>query len=159
MIDPAHLLIHVIRPVLKDLDLWSASAERLLLGTACQESECGRWLVQLGNVPMGGCGIYQMELATHQDLWENFILNRPTLEAKVRQFKSPWFSAREELTGNLSYATAMCRVHYLRDPRPIPEDLPGQAEYWKRVYNTAAGKGEVNQYINNWNRFVLPGVI
>ncbi len=39
---------------------------------------------------------------------------------------------------NLAYATAMCRVHYLRVPRPLPDAgaVRAMGEYWKRHYNT-----------------------
>jgi hypothetical protein len=157
MIDPKHLLDYVIQPVLKDLDLWSAPAERLLLGTACQESACGQYLVQLGNVKGGGLGIYQMEHETHQDIWLNFLNagKRLSLIEKISNWTDEFDS--DKMIGNLYYATAMCRVHYLRDPKPIPHFLFEQAQYWKRVYDTEKGAGTVQNYMNNWNRFVSPG--
>lgn len=42
------------------------------------------------------------------------------------------------------------RLHYFRDPRPIPDTIQGQAEYWKRVYNTMAGAGTVGDYMTSW---------
>lgn len=149
MIDPTHLLKHVIRPVLKDLDLWSEPAERLVLGTACQESHCGQYLVQLGGGP--ALGIYQMESATHDDINGNFLSYQEELQNKMdRLFKMD----AVEMVGNLYYATAMCRIHYYRAPEIIPEDLPGQAKLWKLRYNTPLGKGTVNEYLNNWQRYV-----
>jgi hypothetical protein len=162
MIDSTHLLRYVIRPVLTDLDLWSEPAERLVLGTACQESHCGRWLVQLGDVPGGGLGIYQMEPATHDDIWKNFLNHRKAIASKIMDLRSIPVTVANyagDMVGNLYYATAMCRIHYLRDPEPLPDDLRGQAEYWKRVYNTHLGKGTVEEYMNNWNRYVPQGVV
>jgi hypothetical protein len=153
MIDPEQLLRYVIMPVLTGLDLYSDAAARLLLGTACQESECGRWLRQFGNGPARG--IFQMEPATHNDLWDNFLKYKPDLEKRVYVWTSNKEPARaEEMTGNLYYAAAMCRVHYLRFPEPIPDNLPAQAAYWKKYYNTTAGKGKVEEYISNWRRFM-----
>lgn len=83
MINPGHLLRHVIRPVLKDLNLWSEPAERMVLGTACQESECGRFLVQVGGPALG---IYQMEPKTEYDLIKNFIRHRPALHDKMKGY-------------------------------------------------------------------------
>lgn len=157
MISPTDLLTYVIRPVLKDLDLWSEEAERLVLGTACQESECGRWLHQRGGGP--ALGIYQMEPATHNDIWQNFLLHRPELRDRVNALASAGVSERLNLEGNLLYATAMCRVHYLRVPEAIPPDLGRQAVYWKRYYNTEQGAGSVADYIANWARFIPAGVI
>jgi len=158
MIDPAQLLTAVIRPVLVNLELWSEKAERLILGTALQESECGRWILQLGGGP--GLGIYQMETATHNDIWANYLAYQPTLVEKiVRHAAGVHGNSADELVGNLCYATAMCRVHYLRDPEPIPDYLVGQATYWKRVYNTKAGKGTVNQYMAAWSRYIPAGIL
>jgi len=150
MIDPIHLLIYVIRPTLKSLDLWSIEAEQLVLGTACQESECGRWLKQLGGGP--AVGIYQMEPATHDDIWKNFLEYKEVLVDKLAAF---YFDGNSnELVGNLYYATAMCRIHYLRVPEAIPVGLRKQAEYWKRFYNTELGAGTIDEYIQSWERFV-----
>jgi hypothetical protein len=48
----------------------------------------------------------------------------------------------------------MARVHYLRRPEPIPTDLTGQAEYWKKWYNTYLGAGTVEEYIENYKKYV-----
>jgi hypothetical protein len=32
-------------------------------------------------------------------------------------------------------------------PENIPSDLKGQADYWKRYYNTSAGAGTANDFI------------
>lgn len=153
MIDAKQLTLHVIRPVLTGLDLWSMPAEQLMLGTACVESECGRWLVQLGDGP--GLGIYQMEEATHEDCFDNFLRFNEMLYAKVTAGR---IMAAQEMIGNLYYATAMARIKYLRDPEPIPVYLGWQAAYWKRVYNSELGAGTVQGYIDAWNRFVWPAL-
>ena len=155
MIDPSQLTKEIIRPVCKYLDLWSERAENLVLGTACKESECGRWLVQLGNGP--ALGIFQHEPATHDDSWKNFLKHRKPLARAIlalTPYKWPAVPDPREMIWNLRYATAMCRVKYLRDPKPIPPSLRGQAEYWKRVYNTAEGAGTVEEYLTAWRRFM-----
>jgi len=151
MIDPIQLLKYVIRPTLRDLGVWSVNAEQLVLGTACQESACGEYLVQLGNGP--ALGIYQMEPATHADIWRNYLPGR-ALATKVSDLAIHAGLDADEMIGNLYYATAMCRVHYLRVPSAIPSGLRKQAEYWKRHYNTELGAGTVDEYIQSWERFV-----
>ena len=66
----------------------------------------------------------------------------------------------EQMVWNLAYATAMARVKYYRDSEPLPDasDIPALAAYWKRVFNTPLGKGTEEEFINNYNRFVLDGV-
>lgn len=44
-------------------------------------------------------------------------------------------------------AALAARLFLLRIPEPIPETLEGQAEYWKKFYNTALGKGTVEGFI------------
>ena len=159
MIDPGQLLEHVIRPTLKSIDLWSDEAERLLLGTACKESECGRWLVQLGGGP--ALGIYQMEPATEIDCWNSYIQHRPELARKINYWRGRYGNGfgPDELVWNLHYATAMCRVKYLQAPEKIADTLEGQAQLWKLRYNTPLGAGTVDEYIAAWRRFIPAAVV
>jgi hypothetical protein len=152
-IDPKHLRLYVIRPACETIGLYSLAAEELLLGTACQESSCGRYLHQLGAGP--ACGIFEMEPATHDDHWA-WLAGRPELAAKVSRLT--FACNAHEMAWNLQYGAAMCRIHYYRvkDPLPSAGDLSGQAAYWKQHYNTPGGAGTVQQYVKNLNRFVNP---
>ena len=157
MIQPAQLLTNVIRPVLKDIGLWSPSAERLIIGTACVESNCGYDLVQHAGGP--ALGIYEMEpgMTGWQDCYVNFLNFRPSLRQKVdgwRINKLSDIDGATEMVGNLYYATAMARIKYVREPAFIPDTLPNQAAYWKRVYNTPLGAGTAEKYITAWRRYI-----
>lgn len=55
-------------------------------------------------------------------------------------------------------ACLFARLHYMRVPAPIPLDLHGQAEYWKRYYNTHAGKGTPMKYLADWKSLAEPYV-
>lgn len=151
-IDAGHLRLGVIRPTLKLMGHWSPEAEELLLGTAAQESHLGKYLYQLGGPAKG---IYQMEPETHDDLMINYLRYRPGLEKVITVLASPLNGTTSvELIGNLFYATAMARVHYLRKPDPIPRSLGEQAAYWKKHYNTHLGAGTEEEYIRNYNRLI-----
>lgn len=153
-IDPQHLRDLVIRPACEAIGLWSVAAEELLLGTACQESKCGTFLKQLGHGP--ALGIFQMEPRTHGDLWESFIKGREGIEKGLRDVSGDMLQTYPHLmVTNLLYAAAMCRIHYYRikDPLPAAGDIPAQAAYWKRFYNTPKGAGTVEEYLSNWRRF------
>lgn len=152
-IDSNHLLRYVIRPALTLLDMASPSAEALLLGTAVQESHCGRYLHQLGNGP--ALGIFQMEPATYKDIWDNYIRFRPKIQHRLAELW-PMQPEPEEMVTNLLLSAVMCRLHYRRIPEPLPQarDLPGLAGYWKKYFNTRLGRGTVSEFINNWQRFV-----
>lgn len=138
--------------VLQNIDLYSIDAVLLLLGTCAQESAFGRYRVQIGGGP--GLGIMQMEPFTHDDCWSNYLNFRPQLAAKILKvagLKSPDSAALKE---NDRYAIAMARVKYLRDSLPIPSGVYEQAKYWKRVYNTHKGKGTVEEFVANYNKYV-----
>ena len=93
MIHPGHLLFQVINPVLRSMDAWSIAAENLILGTAVQESECGYYLHQLGDGP--ALGIYQMEPATHDDCWNNFLKYRHDLSDPIKRWTRAGWADRE----------------------------------------------------------------
>jgi len=148
----------VIRPALAWLELDGEAAEALLLGTALAESGLAA-LVQAGGGP--ALGVYQIEPATHKDIWESYLAFRPSLAGRVRGLAAQrWPGPRmdEELVGNLYYASAIARVHYLRVPEPLPDagDLAGLAGYWKRHYNTARGGGTEAHFIEAWRAHLGP---
>lgn len=152
--NPQQLREQVIRPTLKRIGLWSQAAEDLVLGTACQESHCGKYLRQLGCTGIiGAFGVWQMELATARDIYDNYLRYKPDLKAKVENLRNPAQELTESLTTNLMYACAMCRIHYLRKPDAIPFTTEGQAAYWKKHYNTKLGKGTPEEYMKNWNKY------
>jgi len=139
---------YVIDPTLETLGLYSVAASELLLGTAIQESRL-TYLKQLGGGP--ALGVCQMEPATHDDIWNHYLKYRETLRDKVMAIAPHDVNA---LVFNLNYAVAMCRVHYLRVPEalPVEGDLPAQASYWKKYYNTPVGRGTESEYIENWEK-------
>ncbi|MEQ8443111.1 MAG: hypothetical protein RIM33_14240 [Alphaproteobacteria bacterium] len=146
MFDTNQLVAHIIRPTLERADLYSKSAENLVLGTALAESRGGTYLKQLGSGP--ALGIYQMEPATHKDIYENFLSYRGSLRARAEQFLYPADDALTQLKTNLAYATVMCRIHYYRVPKALPDaaDIDGLGAYWKDYYNTAEGAGTAEKF-------------
>src|SRR6266404_944519 len=137
MLDPTQFKEQVIRPTLMAIGLWSPSAEVLLLGTALTESGLV-YLHQLHGGP--ALGLYQDEPADHNDLWKSFLPAWPHLTEKLQAMMTPE-SPLQQLVTNLRYATAICRIHYLRAKPPLPaaSDAADLAGYHKRFYNTALG--------------------
>ena len=45
------------------------------------------------------------------------------------------------------YGAIAARLHLKRWEEEIPEDLPGQARYWKQYYNTEDGKGSPEEFL------------
>ena len=154
--------VEIVERVLKWLDevdpgIYSTSAVELVVGTAAHESELGHSLKQVGGGP--ALGIYQMEPATHDDIWNSWLVHKPRLAVLVDDLGTNALSddgneqpAALDMVGNLWYATAMCRCHYrrVREPLPSAGDLHAQARYWKKHYNTPKGKGTVKDFIKNF---------
>lgn len=145
MIDPKQFRDLVIRPALVELGLHSYDAEILLLRTALVESGLV-YLHQIGGGPARGP--FQIEPATHDDIFENYLSFRPKFHGLVMGLAAPLPRLVDQLASNLIYSAAICRLVYFRIPAPLPaaEDLDGQAEYWKRHYNTPAGAGTVQKF-------------
>ena len=162
MIDFNQFKEHVVIPTLKYLDAgsgipYSDEAVDLLMLTAGHESKGGKFLRQVGmEGDKGAFGVYQMELATHNDIWDNFL--------KYKKGDLPYFIANtvgaesttaDSLIVNLSYATAMARLHYWRVPEALPSKddtryLPLLGEYAKKYYNTHLGKATASKYVMDY---------
>lgn len=147
MINPYHLHDYVVVPVLQTLDMDSSAARALVMGTAAKESGL-RHLVQLGDGPARG--LWQMEPATHDDIWSAWVFYHPLIRSKLSTLCVE--GSADELTWNLRYACAMCRLHYRRISKPLPAagDAQGLAAYWKRYYNTELGKGTEDEFVHSF---------
>ena len=150
---------HVVIPTLKYLEdeiPYSEEAVDLLMLTAGHESKGGRFLRQVG-VPegVGAYGIYQMEMATHDDIYENFLEHRPSLAGSIITLVSSTLLVRQDLVVNLAYATAMARVHYWRVKEALPKKddsgyLDNLGKYAKQYYNTHEGKATSSKYVTDY---------
>lgn len=161
--DATQLRKLVIRPALMSQELWSESAETLLLGTVAQESGMGQFLHQIKGPALG---IYQMEPRTHKDIWVNYLAFHSSTRQRVTSLITPssrlhteeigYWSSASALMWNLNYATVMARLHYYRVSAPLPQadDIEGMAHYWKRYYNTRRGAGTREEFVKNYRRFV-----
>ncbi len=144
MLDPGQFRRLVIRPALRAIGLCSPAAERLLLGTALTESGLRR----LHQVDGPALGIFQIEPATHADVWANYLAYRENLASRVASLASEQ-PRLDQLVWNLAYATAIARLIYYRRPEPLPaaDDLAGLARYWKAHFNTALGAGSAEDFL------------
>ena len=133
----------IVRPTLDALQMGGVAAENLVLGTGLVESGF-RHLRQIHGPALG---FYQCEPATYRDILR-YLDRRPYMMARLRLLiAGDGLPEVSQLVWNLKFATAICRLHYWRKPAAIPNDLAGQARYWKRHYNTPLGRGTVEKYL------------
>lgn len=163
-LEPKQVLERVVRPALRALAIAAPyvdgdAGERLVMGTGAQESMRFRYLKQLGKGP--ALGLFQMEPATYKDIWTRWLPSQPRLENALQALAIRLVDGVppvDELCGNLCFAAAMCRAHYLRVPKPLPArgDARALAEYWKKYYNTPLGAGTPEEFLRAYNAVVLP---
>ena len=141
-LNPAQLHQFVIDSALQTIGLYSKIASDLVLGTAMHESML-EYLHQIGAGP--ALGLWQMEPATHDDCWTNFLQYHPGLAMDVSSLTGGKHSS-DLLISNLAYGAAMCRVRYFRAPEPLPStsDALLLTQCWKQIYNTPQGAGTVD---------------
>lgn len=143
-LDPQQLLAQVIMPalVIAHIEPLTTTAE-LVLGTAMHESQL-RFLYQVGGGP--ALGLWQMEPATHDDIFSNYLRYDAGLRDCISLHYPRWRGA-DLLASDLCYAATMCAVHYKRHMKTVPAVAAPErlAEWWKKYYNTEAGKGTVEQ--------------
>ena len=136
----------IIQPMLDLLPArWnSQAANNLLAYTFLAESNGGEYIAQLGGGP--AIGPFQMEPATHDDCWSNFLNNQMLLSAVGHNLACGGTPGSAQMAGNWSYAAFMARVRYIRSPLtlPVADDAAGIVRYWKVVYNTAGGAGLID---------------
>ena len=140
---------------------------RLLFGTAAQESGL-RWRRQRScswGGPVGGFSLWQVEYRASVVPSLVYLQRRQDVLAKATAWlwqdphaTDAWAKLDEAdflwlLRGWDRMGCLFARLHYLRVQEAVPSGLEAQAAYWKRFFNTSAGKGTVGQYVDNWWEF------
>ena len=136
----------IVRPALQQINAWTLNAEQLVMATAMAESNIF-FVQQIGRGPARG--FFQMEPATHDDIWERYLSRQPGLLNNLKALIMRDMDLHDQLRGNHFYAAAMCRIFYLRFKEPLPEagDWQGMAAYWKKYYNTHLGAGTTEGFL------------
>jgi len=161
MLNVAQFRANVVKPALSALGVANAAmntpeAEELLMGTAVQESSL-IYLRQLSGGP--GMGLFQIEPTTHNDVWTNYLAYRQDIAATVNSLAAGGKGTAEQLPWNLGYSAVIARLIYWRAPAPMPaasDGIEALGAYWKQYYNTEAGAGTAEQWVNNYNTYVAP---
>lgn len=151
----------LVRPTLQMLDIvrpgmYSEAAENLLVGTAAQESHLCTYIKQVGGPAMGP---FQIEEPTFHDIVNRYLDRKQNHDlwdvVEDLSYAGLPLSEASQLITNLPLGCAIARIKYWMSPAPLPEsyDLHGMAYYWKRFYNTAAGAGTVDEFVENYEHY------
>ncbi len=154
LIDEKQLREIVIQPTLTAMGagMYSKSVEDLLVGTCAIESRGGTYVRQIEGPAMG---IFQMEPATHEDIWRKWLSSYPGMLTKFMRFcllpvsKPP----PEMMIYHLGYACGMARILYARTRKDIPNTLEGHARFYKEHWNTELGKSTEKEYIDAYQSY------
>ena len=94
-------------------------------------------------------GFFQVEPATARDIITNYVSYRKPILKSLQDLGYKEDDMLYRIKSNIALQVAFCRLKYRRDPFPVPKahDKEGQAEYWKRVYNTELGKGTIKHFL------------
>ncbi len=147
MVNLSHIQDLVIKPALQSINLYSLSAERLLLFTGYVESGY-KFLKQVPSGP--ALGFWQVERGTYQDIekWLSYSINRDLRDRVLDSVGLDAFPSADALIWNLRLSVLMARMVYYRhkDPLPAIDDAEGMARYHKIVYNGGAlGKANMEE--------------
>lgn len=130
-----------------------SNAIKQLLGTFAVESDFGTNWIQLKNGPAKNP--FGIERATFDDEMRYLKDRQPELLHKIIESSNLLVGPNyEDLTFNIRLAIQFCRVKYFMVQEAIPSSLAAQAAYWKKYYNTTAGRGTVEDYINKYHKYV-----
>jgi len=156
----------IVHPTLEGLALHRTpgqlrSACQLLTGIALHESGGLVHRVQVGGPALG---LFQMEPATFDDLFDTYLDFRHALRDRVLALVEPGYDGdlARHLVDNDRFACACARMRLYRSAHALPEqdDLCGHAAMWKAVYNTRLGKGTEERFIadvHHHARWLYPG--
>lgn len=137
-LDISQLKHEIIAPTLQAIALDGPAAVNLVTGIALAESRAA-YLRQFNGPALG---LWQMEPATHDDCWTNFLNStaQSVLRGRIEGLLSPE-PRLTQLVSNLRYACAMARVRLFRAPAPLPSatDAVALSAYHKQFYNSVLG--------------------
>jgi len=151
----------LIETVLKGLGMFSEDAAAMVFRTGMVESKYQHLRQKIGRGDRIGVArsFFQIEPWVARSIINDYIKYRKTIRQDLERICMCDLSKMDDeneseildlqLMGNIPLGIALCRLKYRPVPKAIPakSDLSGQAEYWKKHYNTAGGKGSINKFI------------
>tara|TARA_Y100001963_G_C6681504_1_gene400069 strand:- start:30 stop:518 length:489 start_codon:yes stop_codon:yes gene_type:complete len=139
----------------------SKAAVDLVLVTGMVESRY-EYLRQMNDGP--AFSMHQIEKSTAVDTLVHYLKHRPKLMARCAEVTmvdlKHWQNYDEELWSkilevNIAAGIVHCRLKYWRVPKRLPSSIEGQANYYKKYYNSDLGKADPEDFIHAAKKWVL----
>ncbi|GLX85084.1 hypothetical protein tloyanaT_13360 [Thalassotalea loyana] len=129
----------------------TGSADYMLAETAAAETCLGYYQDPTPNG--AGFGLTQFDLIGFEDVKQRA---RAKHKEALRQELDIDVDAAQlaDLNDDPMLSLALTRLKYLLIPEPIPRDFVSRAMYWKRYYNTVAGKGTPKHYLKMAEKYL-----
>jgi len=129
----------------------NSCANKLILGTIAAETRFGTYK---DPTPFkAGSGLCQMDYVGYKE-----VINRTREHNEQLLNENFGIDILKVEFNDLEYnpllSIIFCRLFYKLIPEEIKDDVSNLAYYWKRYYNTKAGKGTKEHFIGNYNHFV-----
>ncbi|MFI7944595.1 hypothetical protein [Citrobacter freundii] len=126
------------------------SAVLLCVETAAAETLLGDFKDPTPNG--AGTGLTQVDFGTFEWLRDKYKNSRYS-SVLLKEFGVDLGrTVYQELKTSPLLAMLFCRLRYLAVSEPIPQTREGRAAYWKKYYNTSAGKDTPQDYLNKCQR-------
>lgn len=125
------------------------NAYNMIIETACAETQ---FCTHPDNNHKSGFGGWQFDKAGFDHTIERSLKYRDEIYNKFRVDIS--VIKIEELRYNPFLSIILCRLFYKTKKGAIPSTREGRAEYWKKHYNTSAGAGTVEHYMESCERIL-----
>lgn len=103
-----------------------------------------------------GKGAFQFDSVGFEDVKDRFNVRNPQIVNELyHKLGINWANLSFDM---LEYApllgAVLCRAKYYLVPESIPETREGRAKYWKKYYNSSAGAGTVEHYLEMSRRYI-----
>jgi hypothetical protein len=123
----------------------AGKAIELMLETAAAETQLGTYS---DRSMQNGHGLCQIDNIAIIDLKQR---TRKRHKEKIEFYLGHDFETltQYDIQTQPRVAFIFCRLHYILVPEWIPETLFERAKYWKKYYNTEAGKGTPKHFITS----------
>ncbi len=118
---------------------------RQMMGTCATETHCGQYPDD--NPEKLGVGVYQHDQIRIDDIQQEGEQRHFDIVKKLWGYNIPTIKLAD-LAYDPLLSTICARLGYKRIPENCPANILDQAIYWKKYWNTLAGKGTMAHYLH-----------